>query len=451
MKKVISLLLLVVMLCPFAFADANGLTEENVDKMDMMIDQIIENYNVELTTEQLIDAAYRGMMDALDTHSYYMDADELADYNSGLSGSFVGVGMSIVEKGDFIEVLAPIADSPALAAGIMAGDLIIAVDGTSIKGKSIDDVVSLIKGEIDTPVSLTIERKGQAQPLIFNLKRALVVMKSVTYQNIDGVDVIKISSFDANTASQMEDILVNQASSEKMIIDLRNNPGGYLDQVVEVANLFLPKGKTICSVDYRNYQDELFESGDDGLTVDLVVLVNGSSASASEIFAAAMQDNDRATIVGQKTYGKGTVQSVYNLGDGSALKMTIAKYATPNGRFIDGIGVTPDVVVETETVVDPKVDNFYPMQSLNTSSLGSKDIDTYGLEQRLNYMGYDIEVDGLFDRQTEDVLKRYQTEHDMVADGRLTVEAKIAIQRDVIAMATKPVDNALEIALRIIK
>ncbi len=451
MKKLISLLLLVVMLCPLAYADKGGLTEQEIDKLNEIIEQISETYHTELSSEQLIDAAYRGMFDALDQHSAYMSADELASYEGSLSGNFIGVGMLIEKKADYIEVIRPIADSPAEAAGILADDVIVAVDGTSIKGLAIDVVVSMIKGEIGSSVSLTIKRAGVEQPLVFTVERAQITFDSVTYQMIDGVDIIKISTFDANVASQLQKILTEQAIGQKIIIDLRDNPGGYLDQVVAVADLFLAKDKTICSVDYRVYRDDIFKSSVDGLTADLVVLVNGNSASAAELFAAAMQENDRATIVGQTTYGKGTVQSVYDLKDGSAVKLTIAKYATPDGNFIDGVGVKPDVVVATETYIDPRVDNFYPMQSLNSSSLGSKDIDTYGLEQRLDYMGYDIIVDGVFDEQTQAVLKRYQQAHDMLADGRLTVEAKIAIQRDVVEMATKPLDNALQIALRIIK
>ncbi len=450
MKRAVSLLLLLIMLMPLAFADGDAIGQADVAKLNEVINTIRQNYQVEVTSDQLLKAAYRGMVESLDRHSTYLDATELEDYNIGLSGSFAGVGMTIIEQGDYVKVVEPFEGSPALAAGLRAGDIIMAVNGIDVKGKPIPAVAALIRGEIGTTVKLTIVRDAEAEPLIFNVVRGRIVVKSVGYQRVSGVDVIKISEFASNTAKQLEDVLIELAVGDKIIIDLRNNPGGYLDQVVEAANLFLAKGDKICSVEYRNYQDQIFESGDDGLTADLVVLVNGDSASASELFAAAMQDNGRAIIVGQTTYGKGTVQAVYNLADGSALKLTIAKYATPSGKFIHGSGVTPDVVVEPKTVVDRKVDNFYPMQSLNTSALGSRDIDTYGLEQRLNYMGYGVVVDGLFDEQTEAVLKRYQREHDMVVDGRLTVAAKIAIQRDVIAKASEVVDAELEVALRLL-
>ncbi len=450
MKKLISLLLVFVFVVPLAFADVE-LKSDELDKLREIIDTVEQNYHDTVSQEELMEGAYRGILDALDTHSTYLTPDDLKSFNDSISGSFVGVGISISEKGDYIEVVAPIGDSPAEKIGIKAGDLIIAVDGKSIKGKSLDAVVQMIKGPINTDVTLQIERRGVKKKLDFTITRARVVIKSVSHKKVDGVDVIKISSFDKNTTKELKAVLKNNNIGEKIIIDLRNNPGGLLGQVVEIADLFLAKGKTICSIDYRNFEDNVFKSRKDGLTADLVVLVDGGSASASELFAAAIQDNQRGKIVGQTTYGKGTVQTVYDLSDGAALKLTIAKYATPNGTFIHGTGVTPDIVVEDTPVISELVDNFYPMQSLNTSTLGSRDIDTYGLEQRLDYMGYDIIVDGLFDKATEDALKQYQTEHHLAVDGRLTVDMKITIQSDIIEREEKKNDAVLIEALKIIK
>ncbi len=450
MKKLVSLLLVLALVVPFAFADATTETAD-IDKLREIIDSVERNYHGEVTRQELMEGAYRGVVEALDAHSAYLSVEDLKSFNDSISGSFVGVGISIVKKGDYIEVVAPIADSPAEAVGMKAGDLIVEVDGESIKGKALEAVVQLIKGPIDSEVSLTVERKGVKQPLVFKIKRAVVVIKSVSYKKVDDVDVIKITSFDKNTANELRAVLKNNKIGQKIIIDLRNNPGGLLGQVVEIADIFLAKGKTICSVDYRNYKDHIYKSAKDGLTADLVVLVDGGSASASELFAGAIQDNQRGTIVGQVTYGKGTVQSIYDLDDGSALKLTIAKYATPNGTFIHGSGITPDVLIKDEPVISELVDNFYPMQSLNTSTLGSRDIDTYGLEQRLEYMGYDVVVDGLFDKATEDALKQYQTAHQVAADGRLTVDMKAMIQADVIEREEKKSDAILSEALKIIK
>ncbi len=450
MKRTLSLLLVLLLIVPFAFADAEVNANE-LDKLNEIIDTIERNYHSTVSHEALIEGAYRGIVETLDKHSDYLSAEDLAAFNDSISGSFVGVGISINEKGDYIEVIAPIADSPAEKVGIKAGDLIIAVDGKSIKGKPLKEVVDMIKGPIDTDVKLTIERQSTNKKIDFTITRARVVIKSVAHKVVEGVDVIKISSFDKNTASELKEILKNDGIGQKIIIDLRANPGGLLGQVVQIADLFLAKGKTICSVDYRNYDDSVFKSNKDGLTADLVVLVDNGSASASELFAAAIQDNQRGTIVGQTTYGKGTVQSVYDLADGSALKLTIAKYATPSGEFIDGIGVTPDVFVEDKPIISELVDNFYPMQSLNTSARGSRDIDTYGLEQRLDYMGYDVVIDGYFDQVTEAALKQYQTEHQLAPTGRLTVDMKIVIQADIIERDQKKNDSVLTEALKIIK
>ncbi len=450
MKRTISLLLVLLLVVPLAFADAK-INQKEIDKLDEIIDKIERNYHGEVSHEALIEGAYRGIVETLDKHSEYLDKEALSAFNDSISGSFVGVGIAINEKGDYIEVISPIADSPAEKVGIKAGDLIIAVDGKNIKGTPLKEVVDMIKGPIDTDVTLTIERQSVNKKFDFTITRTRVVLKSVGHRKVDAVDVIKISSFDRNTASELKEILKNKDVGQKIIIDLRGNPGGLLDQVVEIADLFLAKGKTICSVDYSIYKDNVYKAKKDGMTADLIVLVDDGSASASELFAAAIQDNERGTIVGQTTYGKGTVQSVYDLTDGSALKLTIAKYATPSGKFIDGIGVTPDVVVEDKPIISELVDNFYPMQSLNTSARGSRDIDTYGLEQRLAYMGYDVVIDGFFDEATEAALKQYQTEHQLAPTGRLTVDTKIVIQADVIERDQKKNDSVLSEALKIIK
>ncbi len=449
MKRTLSLLLVLLLIVPLAFAD-DELSTNEIDKLNEIIDTIERNYHSPISHQELVEGAYRGIVNTLDKHSDYLSKEDLAAFNDSISGSFVGVGISINEKGDYIEVVAPIADSPAEQVGIKAGDLIIAVDGKSIKGMSLKEVVDMIKGPIDTDVRLTIERQSTNKKYDFTITRARVVIKSVAHKKVDDVDIIKISSFDRNTAKELKEILKNNGIGQKIIIDLRSNPGGLLGQVVEIADLFLAKDKTICSVDYRNYDDNVFKSTKEGLTADLVVLVDGASASASELFAAAIQDNKRGTVVGQTTYGKGTVQTVYDLKDGSAVKLTIAKYATPNGKFIDGIGVTPDVLVEDKPVISELVDNFYPMQSLNTSARGSRDIDTYGLEQRLDYMGYDVVIDGYFDKATEDALKQYQTEHQLKVDGRLTVDMKIVIQADIIERDEKKNDSVIIEALKII-
>ncbi len=450
MKKALSLLLVMLLIVPVAFADSK-LETADFDKLREIIDSVERNYHGTVTEKELIEGAYQGVINTLDKHSEYLSVEDLAAFEDSLSGSFVGVGISISEKGDYIEVIAPIADSPAEQVGIKAGDLIIAVDGVSIEGKPLNEVAELIRGPINTTVTLTIERQSVKKKYDFTITRNRVVIKSVSHKKIDGVDVIKIASFDKNTAKELKAVLKNNAVGQKIIIDLRNNPGGLLDQVVEIADLFLPKGQTICSVDYRNYEDSIFKSKKDGLTADLVVLVDSGSASASELFAAAIQENKRGTVVGETTYGKGTVQTIFDLKDGSALKLTIAKYATPSGNFIHGVGVKPDVMVDDSPVVSELVDNFYPMQSLNTSSLGSYDIDTYGLEQRLNYMGYDLAIDGVFDKETEAVLKQYQTEHNLAPTGQLTIDMKIAIQADVVESDKKKSDPVLTEALKIIK
>ncbi len=447
MKRIVSLVLALLLTLSIGFADAES-TQTGIEKLQELIAVIEHNYNVEIGEAEIMESVYKGVVDGLDRHSAYLDEEALEQFESSISGSFIGVGISVVKSDDFIEVVAPISGSPAAAAGIEAGDIIVAVDGESIEKMPLEVVVSKIKGPEGTVVKLTIERAERT--LQFDIKRAVVVVKSVEHEIVEGVDIIKIISFDENTTEELLEVLKTIDRDAPLIIDLRNNPGGLLNRVVEIADIFLPKGTPICALKYRSYRDHEFKALQNGMTNPMVVLVDAGSASASELFAGAMQDNGRAKIVGVQTYGKGSVQRLFDLKDGSAVKLTIGEYVTAGGKHIHGIGITPDVVVENGTAVEASVDNFYPMQSLNTSHLGCKDIDTYGMEQRLSYLGYDVALDGLFDQKSVEALRAYQAEMGLTADGRLDIETKIALQSDVVERSLSSVDAQLESALKLL-
>lgn len=421
-------------------------------KLQEIINLIHSDYYQDISKEALMEAIYKGVTEALDPHSVYFDKETLQSFQSRISGSFVGVGVSITPKGEYIEVVTPIDGSPAKAAGIQAGDLIVGVDGNDIAGMTIDQVVSLIKGEIGQDVTLRIRRAGVATDFDIAITRAEITVQSVNMQMVDDIAVIRISSFDSHTAQQLNQYIVQLDDDQAMVIDLRNNPGGILDQVVVASDFFLAEGKNITSIDYTHYRDAVYDATAGAHQGKMVVLINGASASASEIFAGAMKDNNRATIMGTTSYGKGTVQSVTNLSDGSALKLTIGRYATPSGVFIDGIGIKPTITVEASGTFDPTIKGFYPMQSLNSSHYGSKDIDTYGLEQRLDYLGYTVVVDGYFDKDTVTALKDLQTKLELTADGALNLETKIAVEKTVQLLAiTRVEDVQLQAAIKHLK
>ncbi len=447
MKRVFSSLLILALTLSIGFADVSS-RQADIDKLQEIIAVIKQNYNAEISDAEIMESVFKGAVESLDKHSNYLGTEALEQFQSSISGSFIGVGISISKKDDFIEVISPISGSPAEAVGIQSGDIIVAVDGESIAEMPMELVVSKIKGPAGTVVKLTVERAKKT--LEFAIERAVIVVKSVEHEVVNGVDLIKIVSFDENTTEELLEVLKTIDRKAPLIIDLRNNPGGLLNRVVEISDIFLAKGKPICALHYRNYRDHDFKALQNGMSNPMVVLVNEGSASASELFAGAMQDNGRAKVIGVQTYGKGSVQRLFDLKDGSAVKLTIGEYVTAGGKHIHGVGITPDVVVKNGEQVEARVDNFYPMQSLNTSSLGSRDIDTYGMEQRLDYLGYDVVLDGLFDQKSVDALKAYQTEQGLTSDGRLTVETKIALQSDAVEQSLAQNDSQLDAALKLL-
>lgn len=296
--------------------------------------------------------AIREMLQKLnDPYTRFMDPEEFKSMQVDTSGELTGIGIQIAqdEKTKQLTVIAPIEDTPAFTAGILAKDIIVKIDGKSTAGMAVNQAVSLIRGQPGTPVKLTIQRNGQQKE--FQIKRAKIEIHPVryTYQNspIGGVGYIRLNQFSANAATEMRDA-IRDLENKKVagyILDLRNNPGGLLFSSVEIAQMWLEDGTIVSTVNRQGKQD-IEKSNHRPLTnKPLVILVNDGSASASEILSGALQDNKRAVLVGEKTFGKGLVQSVRGLGDGSGLAVTIAKYYTPSGRDINHAGIAPNIVV----------------------------------------------------------------------------------------------------------
>ncbi len=340
------------------FQQATAATDyKQLSKFSQVMDAVRRSYVEEVTDEELINGALSGMLSKLDPHSSYLDKEMFKQMQVDTSGEFGGLGIEIVAAEGGIRVVAPIEDTPADHAGIQAGDLIIKIEDQLAKDISLVEAVKMMRGKPGTPIALTIFREAEAQPIDIKIVRAVIKVKSVKSDLLaPGYAYLRVAQFQEKTSDQLKKQFADlrKRSSGKLrgaVLDLRNNPGGLLDQAVEVTDLFLDKGG-IVSTRSRVGRSMSFEAekGDllDGLP--LVVLINNGSASASEIVSGALKDNKRAVLMGTKTFGKGSVQRIVPLNDGTAFKLTTSLYYTPSGNSIQATGIEPDIEVEQVVV-----------------------------------------------------------------------------------------------------
>ncbi|HKC96235.1 MAG TPA: S41 family peptidase [Nitrospira sp.] len=317
-----------------------------------VLNAVQKNYVDETKAKDLVQGAIRGMLSTLDPHSAYMTPEMYKEMQVETKGEFGGVGIQIGVKENRLAVIAPIDGTPAQRAGIKAGDYITKVNDESTKDLSLMDAVQKMRGPKGTKVNLTIQRDGAADPLQFTLVRDTIKIESVKSKVLDNIGYVKLTQFQEATGRDLGRVL-KQFKDQKVqstILDLRNNPGGLLTAAVEVSEQFLPNGKLVVYTKGReSKKDEWFAKGKDQMDDSpMIILVNEGSASASEIVAGALQDYGRAVIVGTTSFGKGSVQTILPLGDGSGLRLTTAKYYTPKGRSIQSTGITPDIVVKPQ-------------------------------------------------------------------------------------------------------
>ena len=333
-------------------ADTVVLPVEDLKVFAEIFGKIKSDYVEDISDSQLLNDAIKGMLGGLDPHTVYLDPESYREMNIDTHGEFGGLGLEVTLEDGVIKVVAPIDGTPADKAGLKAGDLIISLDGIKVEGQSLDEAVSLMRGEPGSEIVLTIVRKDRPQSFDVTLERAIIHIESVRGQLIDeGFGYVRVSQFQIDTAGSLRRELVRLASEadgalQGLILDLRDNPGGVLDGAVEVSDTFLRNG-LIVSTRGRIADSKVTFSATpkDYLGgAPLVVLVNSGSASASEIVAGALQDHGRALILGTRTFGKGSVQTILPMHNGAALKITTARYYTPNDRSIQATGITPDVI-----------------------------------------------------------------------------------------------------------
>lgn len=323
-----------------------------------VFERVRAQYVDEVSDKELIEKAINGMLSSLDPHSSYLNAEDFKEMRESTNGEFGGLGMEVTMEDGFVKVVSPIDDTPAFDAGIKAGDIITHLDGKVVLGLSLQEAVEIMRGKPGTDIELTIAREGEIEPIYMSITRAIIRIHPVK-DNIfkDHVGYVRITTFNRNTTEDAEKAIKDIRKKlgpqlSGFVIDLRNNPGGLLDQAIGVADLFLDKGEIVSTRGRHridNKRDNAYP-GDVAEGLPLVVLVNGGSASASEIVAGALQDHRRAIIMGTQTFGKGSVQTVIPLNATAAMRLTTARYYTPSGRSIQAKGITPDIEVEIAKV-----------------------------------------------------------------------------------------------------
>jgi carboxyl-terminal processing protease len=331
---------------PVPWQDARLLAE--------VLEHVRREYVENISDQELIEAAIRGLIADLDPHSAFLDAEQFDEIRISTTGEYSGVGIEVALENGVVKVITPIEDTPAFRAGVLAGDRILAVDDVPVNSENLNDTIDRMRGRVGTAVKISIARSPDPKPLEFTLSRASVQVHSVTQEMLEpGLGYVKISHFSETTTPDLEAAIakLKKASAGKLrglVLDLRNNPGGVLEAAIGVSDVFLDGGLIVTAngraPDARFSMDA--KAGDELDGAPLIVLVNSGSASASEIVAGALQDHSRARLVGSQTYGKGSVQTVMALSDGHAIKLTTSRYFTPSGASIHERGIKPDVVIE---------------------------------------------------------------------------------------------------------
>ncbi len=337
----------------YALKEDQQIPFEDLQAFTEVFSKIKSDYVEGVDDKKLIEDSIRGMLSGLDPHSSYLNTSEFSELKIGTTGQFGGLGIEVGMENGFVKVISPIDDTPASRAGIQASDLIIKLDDKPVKGMSLNEAVKIMRGKPNTDIVLTVVREGELKPLIFTITREIIRVKSVKNRMLEpGFGYVRITNFQSRTSADLLKAISDMQKDqtlEGLVLDLRNNPGGVLNGAIEVSDAFINDGLIVYTEGRVDDSSHSYSAtpGDSLNGAPLVILINGGSASASEIVAGAMQDHKRAIVVGTKSFGKGSVQTIQELRNGSAVKLTTARYFTPSGRSIQALGIEPDIKLST--------------------------------------------------------------------------------------------------------
>jgi len=349
-KKIPFFVLVFLFIFQKSFSD-NSEIYKKIDLFGEVLEKINDEYVDEIDQSQGMDAAINGLLQSLDPYSAYMTPESFESMQTETSGEFGGLGIEVGMEAGVVKVISPIDNTPASKAGLKAGDYIVKINDTQVQGKSLTEAVELMRGPVGSSIEITVRRRGEKKALIFNITREIIEVQSVKFELLENnIGYIRLTSFNENSSSQVKEKIEKLNNNKKLkgyILDLRNNPGGLLSQAIKISDFFLENGEIVSTKSRQPSENRKWfaKKGDltDGKTV--LVLINYGSASAAEIVAGALKDHKRAIIVGENSYGKGSVQSIIPLKNRGAIRLTIAKYYLPSGKSISEVGVTPDIEV----------------------------------------------------------------------------------------------------------
>ena len=349
-KKIPFFVLVFLFIFQKSFSD-NSEIYKKIDLFGEVLEKINDEYVDEIDQSQSMDAAINGLLQSLDPYSAYMTPESFKSMQTETSGEFGGLGIEVGMEAGVVKVISPIDNTPASKAGLKAGDYIVKINDTQVQGKSLTEAVELMRGPVGSSIEITVRRRGEKKALIFNITREIIEVQSVKFELLENnIGYIRLTSFNENSSSQVKEKIKKLNNNKKLkgyILDLRNNPGGLLSQAIKISDFFLDNGEIVSTKSRQPSENRKWfaKKGDltNGKTV--LVLINYGSASAAEIVAGALKDHKRAIIVGENSYGKGSVQSIIPLKNRGAIRLTIAKYYLPSGKSISEVGVTPDIEV----------------------------------------------------------------------------------------------------------
>ena len=363
--KLITILIITFFVSRMSFATNDQIIYDKIDLFGEVLDKINNEYVDEVNQNDAMDAAINGVLQSLDPYSAYMSPESFIEMETETSGKFGGLGIEVGMEFGVVKVITPMDGSPAEREGVKAGDYIVKINETQVQGKTLLEAVELMRGPVGSSLEITVRRKGVKKALVFKIVREIIEVKSVKSKIIDeNVGYIRLTSFNENSSKQIKDKIKNFKRNKinKYVLDLRNNPGGLLSQAVKISDFFLNNGEIVSTKSRKSSENRKYfaKKGDIINGETLIVLINYGSASASEIVAGALKEHKRAIVIGENSYGKGSVQSIIPLKNKGAIRLTISKYYLPSGKSISGTGIVPDIEVLESTDdfrINTKTDN----------------------------------------------------------------------------------------------